>query len=107
MGELAAATEGATRPNGLKELELLRTITSGFASFGSAVRESGLSDVQKSRVLAGLAEASRSMMDATNAYLFELNAARRSEKPAQEVAAAVPVAALVSAPAATATTAAG
>lgn len=105
MGEPATVSEGVTRPNGLKELELLRTITSGFASFGSAVRESGLSDVQKSRVLAGLAEASRSMMDATNAYLFELNAARRPEAPA--IAPAPAVAALVSAPETPATSAAG
>ena len=67
------------RPNGMSELELLRTITGGFASFGSAVRLAALTDAQKSRVLAHLAEASTAMMQATNAYLFELGQARKQE----------------------------
>lgn len=105
MGEPATANETTARASGLRELELLRTITSGFASFGAAVRDSALSDVQKSRVLAGLAEASRSMMDATNAYLFELNAAKH---PARLPAAAMPAAVVpMPAPEAPATSAAG
>lgn len=82
MADLADVTEGVARATSVRELELLRSITSGFASFGAAVRDSGLTDVQKSRVLAGLAEASRSLMDATNAYLFALNACRGTARPA-------------------------
>lgn len=65
------------RPSGMSELEVLRTITGGFASFGNAVRVAALTDAQKSRVLAHLAEASTAMMQATNAYLFELGQARK------------------------------
>ena len=72
------------RPNGMSELELLRTITGGFASFGSAVRLAALTDAQKSRVLAHLAEASTAMMQATNAYLFELGQARKQEAAASK-----------------------
>ncbi len=75
------------RPNGMSELELLRIITGGFASFGNAVRLSALSDVQRSRVLAHLAEASTSMMEATNAYLFELGQARKQAAGATQPAA--------------------
>lgn len=86
MADLADVTEGVARATSVRELELLRSITSGFASFGAAVRDSGLTDVQKSRVLAGLAEASRSLMDATNAYLFALNASRSTARPAAAAA---------------------
>lgn len=60
------------------ELEILSTITSGIASFGLAVRGSALSNEEKSRVLARLAEASGSLMDATTTYL----AGVRSGRPA-------------------------
>lgn len=72
------------RPNGMSELELLRTITSGITSFGNAVRLSGLSHAQRSRVLAHLADASTRMMEATNAYLFELARIERVATPASE-----------------------
>jgi hypothetical protein len=75
--QLVAVSQDLPRPNGISELELLRSITSGFASFGSAVRLSALSDQQKSKVLAHLAEASGRMMEATNAYLFELGQVRQ------------------------------
>jgi hypothetical protein len=82
VGQAAAVSEdirdqSMPRPSGMSELELLRTITGGFASFGNAVRLAALSDAQKSRVLAHLAEASTAMMEATNAYLFELGQARK------------------------------
>ncbi len=92
MGQAAAVSEhlrsqNLARPNGMSELELLRTITGGFASFGNAVRLSALSNEQKSKVLAHLAEASTRMMEATNAYLFELGQVR---KPAPAEAADAP-----------------
>lgn len=77
-------THDLPRPNGMSELELLRTITSGFTSFGNAVRLSGLSHAQRSRVLAHLAEASTRMMEATNAYLFELSRVERAPEPVAE-----------------------
>jgi hypothetical protein len=78
--------QNVPRPNGMSELDLLRGITGGFTSFGNAVRLSGLSDVQKSRVLAHLAEASTRMMEATNAYLFELGEARKQAPAAAKAA---------------------
>jgi hypothetical protein len=70
-------SQNQPRPNGMSELELLRTITGGLASFGNAVRLSALSNEQKSKVLAHLAETSTRMMEATNAYLFELGQVRK------------------------------
>lgn len=84
MVQLAAVSQDMQRPNGMSELELLRTITGGVASFGNAVRLSDLSSEQKSRVLAHLADASRRMMEATNAYLFELGEARRAPAARQD-----------------------
>jgi hypothetical protein len=68
------------------ELEILRTITSGIASFGLAVRNSTLSSEEKSQVLARLAEASGSMMDATTTYLAGARQARRPEPVALSLA---------------------
>ncbi len=70
--KLVSVSHNMQRPNGLSELEILRQVTGGFAAFGNAVRVSAISDAQKSKVLAELAEASNRMMDATNAYLFAL-----------------------------------
>jgi hypothetical protein len=80
-------SQNLARPNGMSELELLRSITGGFASFGNAVRLSALSNEQKSKVLAHLAEASTRMMEATNAYLFELGQVRKPT-PAEVATAA-------------------
>ena len=68
------------------ELETLRTITSGIASFGAAVRNSSLSSEEKSKVLARLAEASGSMMDATTTYLAGARAIRVPEPSAMSMA---------------------
>ena len=76
--KLVSVSQNMQRPNGLSELEILRSVTAGFASFGSAVRVSAISDAQKSKVLAQLAEASNRMMDATNAYLFALGEAHKA-----------------------------
>lgn len=105
MADLASVTDEVRRATRVNELELIRSITSGFATFGMAVRDSALSDAQKSRVLAGLADASRSMMDATNAFLFELSTGR-APAPAATIPAAAP-AVLAQPPAMPATTAAG
>lgn len=85
-----APSQNVPRPSGMSELEILRTITGGFASFGSAVRLSGLSDQQKSRVLALLAEASTRMMEATNAYLFALGEGRGASPAGPPPAAGMP-----------------
>ncbi|MBX9990211.1 hypothetical protein [Phreatobacter oligotrophus] len=76
--KLVSVSQNMQRPNGLSELEILRQLTGGFASFGNAVRVSAISDAQKSKVLAELAEASNRVMDATNAYLFALGEARKA-----------------------------
>jgi len=76
--KLVSVSQNMQRPNGLSELEILRSVTAGFAAFGNAVRVSAISDAQKSKVLAELADASNRMMDATNAYLFALGEAHKS-----------------------------
>ncbi len=76
--KLVSVSQNMQRPNGLSELEILRQITAGFAAFGNAVRVSAVSDTQKSKVLADLAEASNRMMDATNVYLFALGEAHKA-----------------------------
>jgi hypothetical protein len=65
-----------TKRSSTSEIETLRVITSGIASFGAAVRGSALSNAQKSRVLASLAEASNNMLIATSAYMSELGSGR-------------------------------
>lgn len=90
--KLVSVSQNMQRPNGLSELEILRNVTAGFAAFGNAVRASAISDAQKSRVLAELADASNRMMDATNAYLFALGEAHKamdtrvSSSPALKIA---------------------
>ncbi|MDP2801556.1 MAG: hypothetical protein Q8O26_06700 [Phreatobacter sp.] len=76
--KLVSVSQNMPRPNGLSELEILRSVTTGFAAFGNAVRASAISDAQKSKVLAELADASNRMMDATNAYLFALGEAHKA-----------------------------
>lgn len=76
--KIVSVSQNMERPNGLSELEILRSITGGFAAFGNAVRVSAISDQQKSKVLAELADASNRMMDATNAYLFALGETRKA-----------------------------
>ncbi|MGL4285247.1 MAG: hypothetical protein ACRCVA_02825 [Phreatobacter sp.] len=76
MTEATSATDEIRRSSSTAEIETLRSITSGIASFGAAVRGSPLSNAQKSRVLASLAEASSNMLVATSAYISELGASR-------------------------------
>ncbi|MBN8940234.1 MAG: hypothetical protein J0H01_12110 [Rhizobiales bacterium] len=76
MTEATSATHQIRRASSAAEIETLRSITSGIASFGAAVRGSPLSNAQKSRVLASLAEASSNMLVATSAYMSELGASR-------------------------------
>ena len=76
MTEINSGSTDITRATRRTEIETLRAITSGIASFGAAVRSSPLSNTQKSRVLASLAEASGNMLVATSTYMTELNAAR-------------------------------
>lgn len=76
MTETTSVTDDIKRVTHRAEIETLRSITSGIASFGAAVRSSALSNTQKSRVLASLAEASGNMLVATSTYMSELSAAR-------------------------------
>ncbi|QCI64339.1 hypothetical protein [Phreatobacter stygius] len=76
MTETTSVTDDIKRSTHTVEIETLRSITSGIASFGAAVRGSPLSNAQKSRVLASLAEASSNMLVATSAYMAELGASR-------------------------------
>lgn len=76
MTETTSVSDDIKRVTHRAEIETLRAITSGIASFGAAVRSSPLSNTQKSRVLASLAEASGNMLVATSTYMTELGAAR-------------------------------